>query len=355
MSKTLWKTIVGTLRAEITDNDMRVGERFSSRDEICSRFDVSTITARRVLDELEAEGWVKKYKYRGTFVARNASPVSVNLILDCSGSNGIPSEISALQSFPRLIRIIDEFKSAADRSGVDLQVITRVYNNDINGQNLIVLDNYDLPRDLLKLTCSKNNVVLTHAVNKAEHVNAVRLDMDKGARLAVKHLVSLGHKRIGFVLTKVTDDWQIPRCIAYEEVLKRNGIAFDWHLIKETINLGRAEICTAMDRLMKLEQPPTAVFAGNDEIALTIIQYCRERNIDVPGKLSIVGLDNNPDASIVSPGLTTVDNRLDLMAEETLRIIVAADDGRKEIRDVLIPPELIIRESTAPPAVGSLI
>ncbi|MDD3927078.1 MAG: GntR family transcriptional regulator, partial [bacterium] len=128
MSKTLWENIVDTLRADIIAGNMRVGDRFLSYDEICTRFDVSTITARRALDELEAEGWVKKYKSRGTFIARNVAPVSVNFILDYSGKQGLPSEISAFPSFPRLMRIVNEFKDVAERIGVNLQILTQMYD-----------------------------------------------------------------------------------------------------------------------------------------------------------------------------------------------------------------------------------
>ncbi|MDD3925111.1 MAG: GntR family transcriptional regulator [bacterium] len=352
MSNTLWESVLGALRADIVDTHMRVGDRFPSRDEICSRFNVSTITAKRAIDELEAEGWVKKYKYRGTFIARNVVPVSVSLILDCLGHTNMPNEINnALSSFPRLMGIVNEFQRAAERIGVDLQVLTRMYGAEMSGQNLILLQGEDISREDLQPIRRQNNIVLTHMVESKECASTVRIDMKKGAKLVVKHLVSLGHKRIGLVLARVTDVWQIARLTGYEEVLKRNGIAFEWRLVRETINLGMADIRNVMDRLMWLDQPPTAIFAGNDEIALTIMQYCREKGIDVPGKLSVIGFDNNSEASIMSPGLTTIDNRLDLMAEESLRIIVEADGGHKEIQDVVIPPELVIRESTAPPAI----
>jgi LacI family transcriptional regulator len=102
--------------------------------------------------------------------------------------------------------------------------------------------------------------------------------------------------------------------------------------------------------LLDLFEPPTAVFAGNDEIALGVIETARTRGLCIPEELSVVGFDDTLLARMASPPLTTVRQPLREMGGVALRTALRLADGEKlESHHIELATELVVRTSTAPP------
>jgi LacI family transcriptional regulator len=173
-----------------------------------------------------------------------------------------------------------------------------------------------------------------------------------GANQAMRHLLDLGHRRIAHIAGPrgwlATED----RRRGYHAALASAGILPDPALEVESI----PEIAPgreAAERLLDLPEPPTAIFAFNDNIAIGAVQAARGRRFDVPGDLSIVGFDDIQLAGHVQPPLTTLRQdkaRLGVEAGRALTRLIAADPVVPEA--MTLPVELVVRGSTAPPRGG---
>ncbi|WP_395656685.1 LacI family DNA-binding transcriptional regulator [Nocardioides sp.] len=159
----------------------------------------------------------------------------------------------------------------------------------------------------------------------------VASDNLQGARLAVEHLVGLGHRRIGMVTGRPDLISAELREQGYREALAAAGIGVDESLLR----LGAFDPDVAREaarELLTLPEPPTAVFAANDSTALATLEVAAELGIDVPGRLSVVGFDNIPESALAVPPLTTVQQPMRQMGHDAIAMLVAliAGDGLED-------------------------
>lgn len=179
----------------------------------------------------------------------------------------------------------------------------------------------------------------------------VEIDDHAVAVTAVEHLMGLGHERIAMIRTVHVDERHWPaaeRSRGYEDVLAAAGLSVRPEYVVSvpyTIDAGRH----AAEQLLALDEPPTAVFAFSDEIAVGVIEAARRAKVDVPEQLSVIGVDDHPLAEVL--GITTVRQDIAeqgrLSAQMALDLVLGKDIGA---RAVVVPHELVVRSSTAPPA-----
>jgi LacI family transcriptional regulator len=170
-----------------------------------------------------------------------------------------------------------------------------------------------------------------------------------GARLAVEHLIALGHRRIAHLRGRADLESAHVRERGYRESLDAAGIRFDPALVRDG-GYQRQEGREAALELLRLSEPPTAVFAGNDLSAIGAMAAAAELGLRVPDDVSVVGFDDIPEAARATPRLTTVSQPLHDMGAEAVRMLVdllsGGTDGNRHVR---LPDELIVRETTAAP------
>lgn len=173
-----------------------------------------------------------------------------------------------------------------------------------------------------------------------------------GAVLATKHLLELGHRRIGAI--KGPDDQLASqeRLNGFRSTLANAGIALDPALeIGSNFKFESGEAAAA--KLLDLPSPPTAIFAFNDEVAIGAMIAARARGLRVPEDISIIGFDDALPAQLVTPPLTTVRQplaELGRTAVSLLRRLI--NKQRVEVLRVELHTKLILRESTAAPRYG---
>ncbi len=189
----------------------------------------------------------------------------------------------------------------------------------------------------------------------APGVIVVDVDNDKGARLATRHLLSLGHRRIAHLMGNQNEASAQARLAGFLATLAEAGISAPPAYIAACRYKGRISYDETR-RLLALPEPPTALFAGNDNIALEAMEAARDAGVCVPEQLSIVGFDDIPTASLVTPPLTTVRQPLARIGETAARLLVARVEGKPVPPPTthLLEPEIIIRGTTAaaPPIVS---
>lgn len=148
----------------------------------------------------------------------------------------------------------------------------------------------------------------------------------EGAMEAMNYLIQLGHRRIGFISGRFDLISADRRLRGYRESLTQAGIPIDPDLIVQGDFTAGAGLRCAR-QLLNLPNPPTAIFAANDQSALGAYQAAHEAGLAIPEDLSIVGFDNIPEAALAEPGLTTVDQSIQEMGKIAVQMLVKLIEG----------------------------
>ncbi|HLG77301.1 MAG TPA: LacI family DNA-binding transcriptional regulator [Ktedonobacteraceae bacterium] len=182
-----------------------------------------------------------------------------------------------------------------------------------------------------------------------QHVPCVVTTNRKGAYDATTYLIHLGHRRIGFITGTMEFGCAQERLAGYQAALNDQGIAFDPQLVCEGDFLQPQGYACAR-KLLSLPVPPTALFVSNDVMAFGAMEAARERGLQLPRDLSIIGFDDIPQAAHVHPPLTTVRQPLEEMGRSAANLLLKyIADPLAEVERVELPTELIIRESCQVP------
>ena len=194
---------------------------------------------------------------------------------------------------------------------------------------------------------------------------SINVDDRGGARSAAQHLVDLGHRRVGVVSGERHGPYDVlveplmasehhvsrERMLGWTDALSPAGIE---PLVVRQALTPEDGAYQAAGVLLDLDEPPTAILCFSDVMAYWVVRAAEDRGLTVPGDLSVVGFDDNPLARRMRPALTTV--RQDVAAKgraaaaaltEAIETVQAG--GTPEARHVLLPTELVVRDSTAPP------
>lgn len=207
--------------------------------------------------------------------------------------------------------------------------------------------------DILEGLISLNMPLVVIAGPVFPGITGVDVDNRAGVLVGMRHLIRLGHRRIAFLTGNENLASFEPRIAGYEAALEEAGIPLD-PALKVVSRFDGAVAEAQIESLLSLPDPPTAVFAGNDSIALRAMAGARRLGKKVPEDISIVGFDDAPEAPLAHPPLTTVRQPLKEIGElATRRLIEAIRQGEHlPMEYVFMDPELVIRKSTAAPGTG---
>lgn len=169
-----------------------------------------------------------------------------------------------------------------------------------------------------------------------------------GARAAAEHLVALGHRRIAWVGGPDASTAARDRFYGFRAALDAAGIDLDPALVRgDRFDVGTGAR-HARD-LLGLPVPPTAVMAADDEIAVGVLATAHELGVQVPGRLSVVGFDDTPQAAWTTPPLTTVRQDLDGMGRLAVQTVLAMASGaHPPSRHIELATSLTVRSTTGP-------
>ncbi len=143
----------------------------------------------------------------------------------------------------------------------------------------------------------------------------------KGAYTATTYLIERGHRRIGFVTGELFLGCAVDRYAAYQQALHDHDLPFDPALVYEG-NFRQTSGHEAAQQFMQLDQPPTAIFASNDQMAFGVADAVRNRGLRIPQDISIVGFDDIPEAEWIRPALTTVRQPLREMGRLAVEMLI---------------------------------
>lgn len=173
-----------------------------------------------------------------------------------------------------------------------------------------------------------------------------------GAALATRHLIALGHTRIGFLGGRPDLESSRLREAGFRKALAEAGLTPDPALVRVAeYQRDGADAPTAA--MLALPEPPTAIFAANDLSAMGILDTARRLGVRVPQDLSVVGFDDIPESAATEPPLTTVRQELQQLGAAAVDLLLRRLDGTGTEDDpahVRLPTTLVERGTTAPPA-----
>ncbi|GIG90603.1 LacI family DNA-binding transcriptional regulator [Plantactinospora endophytica] len=178
---------------------------------------------------------------------------------------------------------------------------------------------------------------------------SVTADNLTGAVTAVEHLLHLGHRRIGFIAGRSSLAAAWFREEGYRTALAGAGIAVDPTLVGRGDFNPESAAPLARD-LLERDDPPTAIFAASDGMALKVLEVARKLGLAVPDDLSVVGFDNIPESALAESGLTTVDQSIHQLGYEAARMLKSLVTGDWDgPRQIVLPTTLVVRGTTAAP------
>ncbi|NLP83402.1 LacI family transcriptional regulator [Microbacterium sp. CFH 90308] len=196
-------------------------------------------------------------------------------------------------------------------------------------------------------------VIIDPAGDPAPGIPSVGSANWSGGLTATRHLLELGHRRIAAITGPEDVMCALARLDGYRAAMTSAGIEIEAGWIRYG-DFQREAAERHARELLRLPDPPTAIFAGNDVQALGVLHAARAIGLDVPRDLSVVGFDDLAVAGLASPRLTTIHQPLREMAEQATRIVLQLlDDVPPEVTRVELATRLVVRDSTAPPpAIG---
>ncbi len=190
-------------------------------------------------------------------------------------------------------------------------------------------------------------VMLGYHRDESEDAYAVHADDRGGARQAIMHLLSLGHQRIGIISGPEQSICAVDERLAGCHIaLEEHRLELDPALVTHgdfTVESG----AQAAAQLMRRTQPPSAIFALNDRMAIGAMQYVQAQGLRVPQDVSIIGFDDVPISKMCNPKLTTIRQPAQEMGKQAARLLFDLMDDQSMLpQPVVLPTELIVRDST---------
>lgn len=303
---------------------------------------IPEITREKVFSSIEQLGYV--YNRIAANLRSNSSPSTIGLVFADLGNPyytelliGIHQE---LNEFGQTVILGTTFESAE----IQDRLLATMLEHRVDG--IIMFPVPGSSREPIdRIRHFGIPVVLINRNYPDTHCDYVGIDNVMGGQLATEHLIRKGHRRIAFLggLSQLSS-WQ-GRKQGYEKALRQAELDIDNSLVIESSNTRQGGV-EAMQKILNISNPPTAVFCYNDIIAVGALVRMKEMGL-IPGKdIAIVGFDDIPEGAIISPKLTTVSSFPRLMGKRAASLLHERVENRSsEPQTILLQPELIVRES----------
>lgn len=327
----------------------------STIDQVALMAGVSTATVSRVLSKPELVRFETKQAVMAAVVQLDYQPDAAARALASGRTHTVGYVIPTLDH-AIFARSTQAMQSALSKSGYQLLVASHEYNPETEfdvvrtlqqrGVDALVLVGSDHSPALWDaLRVWRKPTLLTWSCDPRQA--SLGFDNEGAAKLATQHLLGLGHQRIG-VISGLTsnNDRARSRIQGVRKALAQAGLGLPSHrLTEQAFNFEGGRL--GLLKLMKTRYRPTAIFCGNDLLAVGALLEAQRMGIQVPQQLSICGIDNLEIAQAINPGLTTVSLPTQDLGRMAAQHVLSAIAGDAIAAQSLLPFELVIRGSTA--------
>ncbi len=305
----------------------------------------------------KVEKAIAELNYRPNQSARNLASHSarlIGLVYDDPSAYELPSS-------GYIIRLQEGSLKACQPVNFELLIHPCNYRNKNVGDELKALIEQVRPAGIIIAAPLSNMTKIVSAITETgtpvvllspgqvngDQLSVATNDREFSAEMT-RYLASLGHRKIAFITGHPIHKAVANRFGGYKDGLEQSGLEFSEQLVAAgDSSIGSGEACAA--RLMKLKQPPTAIFAANDDMAAGVLRTADRLGIKVPEQLSIAGCDDISLAQQIYPALTTIRQPLSSMAERAAKALIEHSRNRTPVRGTeIVPATLKLRDSTGP-------
>lgn len=331
----------------IKTNNLQTGEMLPSETQLASMLNMSRITVRRAIGDLEESGLVNRVQGSGTYVSSKCENKTtthyVPLILYGDDNSNIPLDIIRGANnflFDNSCYLTVHFNNRNLRT--EREIVNKLIDD---GSRCIVIwpctDN-DPDDYFFRLVQRGVKFVFIDRIPANVSANVVLSDNLNGGYMATKHLIENGCKKIAFIEDVHLAHSQKLRFDGYRMALEDSGIGYSEEYAFLNVNADT----TFFDRLMNLPVPPDGIFGCHDDIAINAVSYFSERSIAVPDDVAVIGFDNMPATSNLS--ISTIEQQFYNIGYEAAEIAFNILNGF-DIYDVhkYLPTKVIQRNSSA--------
>lgn len=326
------------MKVTIRDVATRCGVSVATVSRVINNSDqVTAETKKKVLKVIDELGFIPNTNARG-LSTRSTNTVGI---------------IVPNVSNPFFGELIQGAERAASENGYQIIILNSGYSREKTLKDIMVLQSRDVDGIIMStadidektldyLHDNQIPFVLMGPVQYRYPVNYVSVDNMEGARMAVQHLIDLGHEKIAYCTEKHDNYLNQLRYDGYRKALTSKGIEFDQNMYFEN----DVEKNVARMLLMEKGNRPTAIFAFNDNLALSYMEALERNGVRIPEDMAVVGFDNIKFASYYAIQLTTIDNRQEEFGREGFEILmdILKNDGKKT-QQIITKPQLVVRRS----------
>lgn len=327
------------------------GDQFWTEDAIIQHLDLSQGTVRRALLDLAREGLLLRKVAKGSFVRKPKRPelgLAVGVFVPEYGSDLFTMNLEALavEAWDRDLRMRVYHTHNGEKS---LDAFRQIAGGPLDERLILLANPPGATRALHQAAAEAGYRIVDIGMAEGRYRGAyVSVDDHIGVRLALEHLVCLGHSGVLFLVNEPEDN---PVIAERARLFKR---------LSESIGLKKARVVSCgtrfwedsykaaydhMPQVWSLRPRPTAIFASSDQGAWAVLNWAAQNGVLVPDEVSVIGYDDVNPSKYMHPPLTTVTQPLASIARAAMDILWS--DGDIDAQ-VAVPPLLAVRASTAP-------
>lgn len=274
--------------------------------------------------------------------------------------------LGLLYNLPRSSYIVDFLMGAIEQAAVmDIQLVSRSVRVGVDAADILRsiiasgIDGLALTpplcdaTELLEIIAESDLPVLLVGTRHPEFaMSSISIDERAAACDLTRHIIDQGHRRIGFIIGEPLLAASHIRLEGFRAAMAAAGLAIDPDLLVQGDFTYRSGL-TAAERLLSLPQPPTAIFASNDDMAAAAVMVAHRMALDVPRELSVCGFDDSWIATNIYPELTTIRQPIHQMAINGVAVlgesVRASRNGQDMVKHQIVPYELVVRQSDGHP------
>ena len=304
-------------------------------------FYVSKSTKEKVLKTVKQLNYVKKRKKNKI----SQSNIAIIKCFDEKIENEDPYFVSLKINLENILK-----KKVSKVKFFDLEEIEKLIKyNEISNFSLTdaVIFIGETSKEKLKFFKSLNeNIICVDVYDTDNITDYIKFDMRNSVEIVLNYIFKLNHKKIGLLVgrNKVVKNLVDFREKYFKEIMVKNGLYREEYLQIGDFSMESGYIM--MKEILKLEDRPTAVFCGNDSIAMGAYKAIRENKLKIPEDISIIGFNDLKLSQYSIPPLTTIKIDTKLIAQETVNSLIELLEGKRDYhKKVFLPIELIERES----------
>ncbi|MEC3911574.1 LacI family DNA-binding transcriptional regulator [Sphingobium sp. CR2-8] len=332
-------------------------------NDVASHAGVSPMTVSRVINGEQVVRAATREKVEAAIAALNYAPSAAARTL----AGGEETRIGLLYSNPSSSYLSEFLVGSLDqssRSSVDLvvekwdeetsipSVVAHLQRGRIDGV-ILPPPLCDLDEMVAALDAAGIPAVAVATGRPPSALSAVSIDDRQAAYEMTRHLIALGHVRIGFIRGNPNQSASTRRFEGYVAALQEAGLAIDDELIAQGYFTYRSGL-DAAEHILALADPPTAIFASNDDMAAATVAIAHRSGLDVPGDLTVCGFDDTSLATTIWPELTTIRQPISAMARAAVEVLVRQVKSRRgraadAAEHLVLDHALIRRQSDAAP------